>query len=110
MKEKGADYEYQRVYEGNLPVCAYQRGGCPSCLVGTALAYAGVTVDELRAMDAAGFAGIGALYMGDRLPIEMTDDAVDVFQAAQTAQDIGHTWGTALKRAREEAAELEGKR
>ncbi|WP_037355444.1 hypothetical protein [Amycolatopsis orientalis] len=106
VKEKGADYLYPRTYTAGLPVCAYERNGKPSCLVGTALSYTGVTVEQLREMDAAGYASFARLYMDDRLPVELTDDAVDVFQAAQTAQDIGDIWGTALEKAREEAAEI----
>lgn len=110
VQEMGADHVYQRVHGefdriGEATMCAYQHDGRPSCIVGHALSYAGVTIEQLREMDEAAdeVTSVEALYGDDLLPVEMTDDAVTVFEAAQQAQDNGAPWGEALEAARKAA-------
>lgn len=108
VKERGEDYEYDRGDEerGYLR-CTYERDGKPSCLVGLALTHAGVTLDQLREMDAAEHPLFADLHSADLLPVEVADDAVSVFSVAQTSQDCGDTWGEALRFAREAAEDEE---
>lgn len=110
-QEKGADHVYKRVpsgsdIHGEASMCNYEHNGRPSCIVGHALHYAGVTIEQLRKMDSdLKVSSIDMLYAEDLLPIEMTDDAADLFKAAQDAQDEGMPWGEAVA-ARRKAAGL----
>lgn len=77
------------------PHCRYTYDGCPDCLIGRALALAGVTVGELADMDAdPGRTGIGSVMLPARL--HLTEQGRNVFKAAQLVQDDGATWGEAL--------------
>lgn len=78
--------------------CVYADKGECSCLVGHVLVRAGVSVDVLDGEEGP----ITGLVLEG---IEVTDTARWVLAAAQEAQDIGETWGEALKRAEEAAAE-----
>jgi hypothetical protein len=89
VAERGPDYVYR------APVCVYSTpGGQPACLVGHALALAGLELSRLGENNPA------ASYLPHYFP-EVTEPAVNVFIAAQAAQDDRLTWGEALAEARE---------
>lgn len=74
--------------------CKYVRGDAASCLVGKALALAGVPLNVLAAFDSGPFTA-GASGLGKYLPI--TERALRVFSEAQNVQDShGATWGAAV--------------
>ncbi|ALG06816.1 hypothetical protein [Kibdelosporangium phytohabitans] len=81
--------------------CAYFWNGKPRCIVGVALHLAGVTEDELRAMDRQEPTEIGPGLVVLPARVWMSDAARRVFAAAQDAQDHGSdraglSWGEAL--------------
>lgn len=75
--------------------CWYEIAGVPSCGVGKALAYLGMSGDELTYMDN----GVALGILTVELPSGwyLTTYARDVFTAFQEAQDTGSTWGQALE-------------
>lgn len=99
------DFEYKSP-EGRRPgVCVYQFEGCPSCLIGKALAEAGVPLEALKHWDKRG--GSTPIAIAE-LPegFEMTAKARRVFASAQATQDRGDTWGQALQAAIQAAYEF----
>jgi hypothetical protein len=105
----------------NAKSCVYVRGGCADCLVGVALVLEGVSVDVLEQIEHEsdviadthecrenedcvgiehGETNIGSRWFRGRLlalsGFDLTDEAVDVFSAAQVYQDTARTWGEAL--------------
>lgn len=102
VAERGADYVYER--DGTRqsgPGCTYVRGGQPSCLIGLAMAKAGVPIEQLAEWDTRDNSAACFVLVDDELA---TKTAVDVMATAQSLQDIGETWGEALQAAREHAA------
>jgi len=97
------DFVYPRL-DGDLS-CKYESDGCPSCLIGCVLFDTGVSVEDLKNMDLLYEkmidTDIGSLYALDNLPsnVRITRQAVDIFSAAQSAQDTGLSWGKALEKA-----------
>lgn len=89
------------IYVMEDATCTYVRDAKPSCLIAQALAKAGVTVEQLREMDAQIDRPKGTVILGVTLPngIEITGPAREVFSAAQKAQDQARPWGEALKNA-----------
>jgi hypothetical protein len=105
VDQNGADYVDPYAAEG--AGCFYASGGQPSCIVGTAYALAGATIEQVVAMDSQ-YGGVIDTMPEHVIPIETTPGAIEVFAVAQTAQDNGQTWGDALRAARlvtEHAAE-----
>lgn len=109
VTEAGEDFHYQN------DVCEYVVDGEPSCLVGQALSELGVKTDILAEMDApqqgdddnpppkdTSIEGV-AYVLREMAGVNLTPRAVAVLAAAQTVQDIRHSWGTALKEAQKEA-------
>lgn len=106
VAEHGTDTVYM-TRNGVGQLCRYVYDGCPDCLVGRALALAGVTVDELAEMDCAypdGPNGINSVRLPARL--HLTRRAREVFAAAQAKQDGGYTWGEALAAAETAASAM----
>lgn len=101
VQDRGADFVYRKHDEYNT-ACKYEKNDAPSCLVGVVLAMAGATIWELKRMDQADEPGMDLHWQG-LLPVEATNQAIDILSAAQLAQDVGHTWGEALLRARAQA-------
>lgn len=92
---KGASTRYELRPKPLGATCQYAHNGCPDCLIGHALALAGVTVDELVDMDADPVrTGIAFVTLPPRL--NLTESARRVFSAAQNKQDDGVSWGGAL--------------
>lgn len=118
VETKGEDYQYE---QPDGTGCFYTLPGntAPSCIVGHALAYAGVPLDVLHAID---FGGViredpdfpGEEYeesgsLGDttannedviawleRNGAVLDREAIDVFHKAQQWQDDGIAWGEAV--------------
>lgn len=96
VAESGEDYRYELIETGYGSACHYAHNGCPSCLVGHALHRAGMTVNQLAALD-----GQDNDIATVPLPVgvELTSFAREVFAVAQDAQDIRQPWGMALSAA-----------
>jgi hypothetical protein len=118
---KGEDYEYVQP-DGNGCYYTTPSGdpfkSQPSCIVGHALAYSGVGLDVLHAIDFGGVVRIDedtqeefeeSSSLSDttisnedviawlaRNGVEVTRDAIDLFRMAQDDQDNGMSWGFAL--------------
>jgi hypothetical protein len=92
VERRGEDFVYQPVWmeESRYLTCRYANRGAPDCIVGQALAFAGVGVHKLEAMldD-----GVRDLYLRGELPVTFTLGALAVFHAAQQSQDRGCPWG-----------------
>jgi hypothetical protein len=103
IKTGREDYVNNRNGEG---ICSYVRDNKPDCGVGCALAYWGVTVEQLKAMDNAYPTGIS----GVELPsgFTLTSDARTVFAEFQSLQDNGVAWGEAFIYAQHAYNELRG--
>jgi hypothetical protein len=122
--EKGSDYKYEAIERDSGGTCVYTTpDNEPSCIVGHALAYAGVPLSVLHAIDYGGatvtikndydeYERTYELGMDDtpisdaevldwleRNGYELSSGAVDLFRIAQAAQDAGNTWGEAVHRA-----------
>lgn len=80
--------------------CVYSYEGKPDCLIGVALVLSGrFTLEELAVKNQA---NIRAVYRDEPSFRErISESALNVLSAAQTAQDSQKTWGEALKRAQE---------
>lgn len=92
-----------------VAVCRYEYGGEPCCVVGTALATAGVRLDVLQRMDGEMGVGGGGIrnavvlnHLATRADVLLTKDAVNVFGAAQYAQDMQQPWAAARAEAEAE--------
>lgn len=89
----------------NTISCVYEKDGQPCCLIGKVLHTAGVTVEELRTMDAYinedCDTDILTLYSHNLLPqnLALSDKAVRIFNTAQQVQDKRDPWSVALQRA-----------
>lgn len=97
----GDDYVYPKVPMSPNSQgwgCRYEFQGKPSCMVGHALVRAGVEVGVLADLDRS---GPRAFNLPDFMPF-VSPGAAQVFDAAQTLQDNGKTWGVALDHARTE--------
>ena len=122
--EKGGNYTYEPLERDSGGTCVYTTpDNEPSCIVGHALAYAGVPISVLHAIDYGGATvtlksdydeyertfeaslddtpinGPEVLDWLERNGYELSSGAVDLFRAAQAAQDAGNTWGEAILRA-----------
>jgi hypothetical protein len=108
LEEKGAEYIYPRHRKGDL-YCVYEHNNAPSCIVGYALSYVGLTPADLNALDQTGKqAGGSPIWnLTDILKanygIVITEGASVVLSKAQAVQDFGHQWGVAVYRAKIEA-------
>ena len=80
--------------------CRYSYNDAPACLVGHVLYRAGMSVDGLAALDVGGLSAQNLPTWGRGLQI--SHEAAQILQAAQAHQDLNHTWGEALDKAREE--------
>lgn len=100
-------YEFPQP-EDHEQVCVYQYEGKPSCLVGQALAKAGVTPKELAEMDIP--KGPYSPVSINRVPlperVHLTEEGREIFSAAQTAQDMRQPWSEALWEAENRATYL----
>lgn len=99
VKEFGPDYVYcQVVPSEDTGACRYVVDGKPDCLIGKVLHRLGVPIGDLARCDSDG--GVPAGILNERLPGVTFDAQALVFMGfAQSAQDHGHSWGTAYQRA-----------
>jgi hypothetical protein len=105
VRQRGADFVYRPVWvdEHRYLTCMYAHRGAPDCIVGYALAQAGVSV---RALEAMRDDGVEELYLEGRFPVDVTLGALAVLRAAQQSQDRGCCWGDVLAQANAVAIRL----
>jgi hypothetical protein len=115
VAEKGADH--------TVDGCVYFEGGAPHCIVGHVLAEVGVTESDFEDAYNKGSGydpngqSFGVLYTRDFITekVKFTSEAAQILEDAQQMQDYGVidglplsstdiTWGTAVRVAREAAA------
>lgn len=105
VAERGKDYVYRaeerkeaeaRDGDPAAIACSYaEPDGSPSCMVGLALSYVGANPVIME--------DIGGWAMGVLPDLGVALGTARVFQEAQSAQDMGKTWGVALEAARRRA-------
>lgn len=123
VEAKGADY----VDPGSIETygsCEYAKNGAPSCIVGHVFDYLGLDVTKLEngivqdevlverfyvspdeRLDFDTYRFDPSFYRGAKLEepeVEFTKEAVTLLGYAQAQQDVGKTWGEAVKFAKEE--------
>lgn len=104
VEERGEDFSYKPFPNTNGPVtCFYERDGQPSCGVGLALFYAGLTAEQLAVLDAQGDdTGIDEYrtleILSDELDVTLEPKAVGVFSRFQVSQDREEPYGAILQR------------
>jgi len=103
VAERGRDFVYtQNSSDSGKSFCSYERYGEPSCGVGLALSYLGLTPEQLAEMDdladAAVYSEDVRSYLFD-LGFSMDEEANDVLCVFQGAQDSELPYGEALDRA-----------
>lgn len=100
LELKGENYVYNEGFS-----CQYERNGGPSCIVGYALHFAGVSTDALSDLDAHDDTQIDMLAVEGTLEdvtgVKLTPDALKVFTRAQEEQDRKVPWGKAVAKAQE---------
>jgi hypothetical protein len=98
VQQRGADFVYRPVLveQPRRLTCRYANDGAADCIVGQALALAGVSIQELEAMNDD---GIEDLYLLGTFPTGLTIGALAVLRAAQQSQDRGCRWGEVLAHA-----------
>jgi hypothetical protein len=99
IAEKGEDYVYPQFEPeaagdlGAVMECFYVRDDAPSCIVGRVLHRAGVTLDELRAVE--GWTPVD-LEHAPQFTRWADDMALELLHEVQNEQDAGRSWGEAL--------------
>jgi hypothetical protein len=103
--KEGEDFVYSKrdTRQDSQGRCVYVHQGEPDCIVGQFLARQGVSVERLEKADT-GFAfGQSAFDLLDALEFEkvisISHMGKEALLVAQSAQDRGDTWGTALGKA-----------
>lgn len=104
IEERSADYVYVAPEAGS---CVYFRDGKPSCIVGLALLYVGLTAEEV--VDCAGNVGVDVNRLIEKLGVKhlLTIEAIDLLDAVQDRQDSKEPWGTAYRRALQELEDVD---
>lgn len=106
-KGEGFVYEQKPEYEGSSSTqCVYVYQGKADCMVGQFLVKAGVPLERLAEADNSHYGqGVPALELVSQLQDEgvlsMSETAQEALGYAQGHQDIGETWGYALRGAKE---------
>jgi hypothetical protein len=105
VAERGADYVYPHQHcDYAVRDSAIDVAPAPACIVGVALAKAGVSIAVLETLD--GSVSCAASMLRQMGTVHLDDEAVDAWQAAQVVQDgpfgvTGRgTWGDALAAAK----------
>lgn len=106
VEERGQDWEYP----GQGSECVYfvdedvqqdfpgSEVGAPACIVGFVLNELGITLDDVaEANQGAGVKTLIDSFLPEILTVE--PEAVELLIEAQTAQDTGTAWGTAVEQA-----------
>lgn len=114
VAERGGNFVYTPTLKNEnstSPGCFYARDGEPSCGVGLAMFNAGVPIEELEKWDSDGGGYIGSVFdhyfSHPESNVDMTLEAVRVFEAFQRPQDDGAKWGDALAQAYEAKTAME---
>jgi len=93
IEEKGEGYVYPRRPVSETYMCRYVLDGKPSCLIGHAMYYNGDPLAEIAKHEGRGaYAPVSALHQG------LDWYVIHALQEAQGGQDVGETWGSALRR------------
>ena len=97
VKINGEDY----IYPGAKTIsCYYAKDGAPSCIVGYAISNLSADLfSKLAAYENnEGPSEMGEMYKSflKGEGVEMTDEALAIWKAAQTEQDMGARWGSAV--------------
>lgn len=87
IEQHGPDTIYRIPQVGR---CVYVERGACSCLIAHVLVYLGVPVGALQPWNDTEITDVTLAG------VSISDNARRVFAAAQSAQDIGETWGQAL--------------
>jgi hypothetical protein len=102
VDEKGEGFVYSKrdTRQDSQGRCVYVHQGEPDCIVGQFLARQGVSVERLKKADTGFMFGQAAFDLLDALEFEkvisISHMGKNALQVAQSAQDRGDTWGTAL--------------
>jgi hypothetical protein len=102
VKARGEDYVYDA--DGKHGgACYYTDEGEPDCMVGQALADAGVPIEALDALNDKGAFHEDSVDYLRANEVDVSPGAMKVFRAAQRKQDAGNPWGDAYSEARDYA-------
>jgi hypothetical protein len=99
IAEKGEDYVYPKLEpeaagdRGAVMECFYVRDDAPSCIVGHVLHRAGVSLDDLRAVE--GWTP-GDVEQAPPFTLWADEMALELLYEVQNEQDAGRSWGEAL--------------
>jgi hypothetical protein len=98
---KGPDYIYPSSLKSpHNNLCQYEIDGEPACIVGYVMSFfPNLSWDYWRDGDDERQFNAGGYSQIEGLREQFTPAAVEVLGRAQTIQDDGRTWGTALERA-----------
>ena len=98
VRQRGPEFVHRPVpvEHPRYLTCRYATDGAADCIVGQALALAGVSIETLEAMRDD---GIEDLYLLGRFPTGLTLGALAVLRTAQHSQDRGCRWGEVLAHA-----------
>jgi hypothetical protein len=101
VAEAGEDFTYVPDAHRLNTTCTYVKNNCPDCMIGRALAKAGATIEQLATLDDLNEDRDNSIdTVGPRADwLQLTDEALKVFTDAQWNQDLGKTWGDALRAA-----------
>jgi hypothetical protein len=90
IADKGEDW----VYPDWTSNCVYfYADGTPACIIGHALSYAGVTLQELGSGNEIDVDALARSYGW----VAMDEDAIKLFEVVQEEQDRGKPWGEAYQ-------------
>lgn len=98
--ERGSEYVYAP--DKNSIKCSYLNGTGekPGCIIGLALHNAGVSLDTLKEIDRYGRIDmVCRMLTQEEVNFKLSNQAIKIFQQAQTIQDIDGNWGMAVEEA-----------
>lgn len=106
VAEFGNSFVYEKVVQGNYPMCFNWHDGCPSCLIGHVMHRWGMPESFLAQFTSSGISTLN-YHMAFRHPdVKIDQVAIEAMMEAQSAQDEGVPWGACLAAARQKVAEL----
>jgi len=92
VADAGQDY----IYPTYATSCVYVKDGAPSCIVGKALALAGIDLDLIAQLDGHNDEVVSAYAIPTYFPDLVSVEVAELLQVVQNHQDNGWTWGEAL--------------
>ena len=112
VEANGPDFIYEAIQTERLgrevQACRYEDQGAPSCGVGLALSYLGVTLEILKSLDRevkddTSINSLETLGLLSDAGFNLEPGAVAVFSKFQGLQDYHNPWGYSLDKAKEAA-------